>query len=101
MYLDEQSEPPQIFFASVMRSGNTLSRKMMETISGIATGSNYTIIPSINFALTVQGFKAENHYGPDVWALKTHFPYVLPFATPMAASRAVLLVRNPLDIIVS
>lgn len=99
--LDEASEVPHVFFASVMRSGNTLSRKLMETVSGVLTGSNYNIIPSVNFALTVQGFKAENHFDSKVWVTKTHFPYVLPFAQPMGASRAVLLVRNPLDIIVS
>jgi hypothetical protein len=80
-----------------MRSGNTLSRKLMESISG----SNYNIIPSVNFALTVQGFKAENHFDSKAWILKTHFPYILPFAEVMSAGRAVLLVRNPLDIIVS
>ncbi len=73
----------------------------METVSGVSTGSNYNIIPSINFALTVQGFKAENQFDSKVWILKTHFPYVLPFANIMSAGRAVLLVRNPLDIIVS
>jgi hypothetical protein len=36
-----------------------------------------------------------------MWVLKTHFPYILPYAPIMTASRAVLLVRNPLDIIVS
>jgi hypothetical protein len=65
------------------------------------TGSNYTIFPTINFALTVQGFKGENHNDDKVQVLKTHFPYILPFATVMPASRTVLLVRNPLDIIVS
>ena len=84
-----------------MRSGNTLSRKLMESISGVSTGSNYSIIPSINFALTVQGFKGENHHDNKVWILKTHFPYVYPFASVMSASRAFVLVRNPLDIIVS
>jgi hypothetical protein len=84
-----------------MRSGNTLSRRLMESVTGVLTGSNYNIIPSINFALTVMGFKAENHFENDVWILKTHFPYILPYAKVMSASRAVLLVRNPLDIIVS
>ncbi|MFS8160581.1 MAG: hypothetical protein ACMG6E_10335 [Candidatus Roizmanbacteria bacterium] len=62
LMLDETGEVPQVFFASVMRSGNTLSRKLMEGVSGISTGSNYNIIPSVNFALTVQGFKAENQF---------------------------------------
>jgi thiol-disulfide isomerase/thioredoxin len=101
LMLDESREVPQVYFASVMRSGNTLSRKLMESISGVSTGSNYNIIPSINMALTIQGFKAENHYDSKVWILKTHFPYILPYANIMTAGRAVLLVRNPLDIIVS
>jgi hypothetical protein len=53
VFLDGQTEVPQVFFASVMRSGNTLSRKLMESVSGVLTGSNYPILPNINFALTV------------------------------------------------
>ena len=79
LLLDETVQIPQVYFASVMRSGNTLSRRLMESISGVLTGSHYTIVPSLNFALTVMGFKAENHYGNDTWILKTHFPYILPY----------------------
>jgi hypothetical protein len=35
------------------------------------------------------------------WILKTHYPYVYPFTMPMKVSTAIILVRNPFDVITS
>jgi hypothetical protein len=40
MYFDKKCEVPPIAFASLMRSGNTFYRRLIEEISGVATGSN-------------------------------------------------------------
>jgi hypothetical protein len=58
-FLDKKSKVPQIFFASLMRSGNTLLRRIFEDTTGIITGSNLSNLISASFSLTAQGFKGE------------------------------------------
>jgi len=36
-----------------------------------------------------------------VWIIKAHYPYIYPYAVSMSAGKAVVLVRNPFDMIVS
>jgi hypothetical protein len=40
MFLDGKVDVPQICFASLMRSGNTFYRKLIESITGLVSGSN-------------------------------------------------------------
>ena len=102
MYLDGTEEVPQVFFASLMRSGNTFFRKTLESILGISTGSNLSNNFTLNFALMAQGLKGEGVISnKQVQLVKTHFPYIYPITYPQNGSIAVVLVRQPLDMIMS
>jgi hypothetical protein len=46
MYLDETVKTPKVAFASLMRSGNTFYRKLVEIVTGVASGSNIEIMSS-------------------------------------------------------
>ena len=61
MNLDQKCEVPQVLFASLMRSGNTFFRKLLENITGIDTGSNLTNGFTLNFMLMAQGLKGEGY----------------------------------------
>jgi len=76
MFLDKSESIGNIVLASYVRSGNSMTRKYLEDITGIATGSNSDNRISRSFALTVCGFKGENHWGDNVWVYKSHMPTV-------------------------
>jgi hypothetical protein len=101
MYLDATAKTPKIAFASLMRSGNTFYRKFIEDITGVASGSNIEIMSSPQISFVAQGFKGESVMDDRTFVVKTHFPYVYPFTVPIGISQAIVLVRNPLDVIVS
>ena len=90
-----------MFLASVIRSGTSMTRKLIESISGIWTGTDLPILNPSPFSLAVQGLRGGNHHDGKVWFIKTHFPAVFPNPSLASASKAILIVRNPLDIIVS
>ena len=73
----------------------------MENITGVCTGSNFNCLSTINMALIVEGFKGDGRFDDSVWCVKMHYPYVFPYITPFSATRSVIVVRNPLDVIVS
>lgn len=76
MFLDETSKVNKVAFASYVRSGNSLTRKYFEDITGIVTGSNQDNRYVRNFALTLCGFKGEVKYNDSIWVFKTHVPQV-------------------------
>lgn len=93
---------PKVFVASMPRSGNSLIRKLFESITGIVTGSNFTNHSIMNFSLAFQGFKGEGYIDDSIWMVKSHFPLYLPFVTyPHSGSKSLVIVRNPYDSIVS
>lgn len=101
MFLDEQVEIPHICFASLMRSGNTFYRRLIEQISGLVSGSNIMTQTSLCLSFVIQGFKGESVLNNRTWIVKSHFPYVYPFTMPCNINQAIVLVRNPFDVIVS
>lgn len=101
MFLDESVEVPKILFGSLMRSGNTFFRKTLECITGVSTGSNIPSNNTVNFVLMAQGFRAESIIDDKTWLIKTHFPYMYPLTYPIKGCKGIVLVRNPLDMVVS
>ena len=89
-----------MIFSSFMRSGSTFFRKYLEAITGIATGSPFINKVMVNFSLEAMGFKGESHIA-DTWFLKSHFP--IQFRTPHSfpVNKAIVCVRNPLDMLIS
>jgi|LauGreDrversion4_2_1035121.scaffolds.fasta_scaffold1501881_1 hypothetical protein len=84
-----------------MRSGNTLMRKYLESITGIATGSIYPNFYTMNFSLLAAGFKGETHLDDSVWVFKAHHPFLFSQVSNPKVSKAIVCVRNPYDVIVS
>lgn len=101
LFLDESERVPKIAFASLMRSGNTFCRKLTESITGVATGSNFMNTSSLQMSFVIQGFKGETITDDKTWIVKTHFPYTYPITTEFTLSRSLVLVRNPFDVITS
>jgi len=67
----------RISFCSFPRSGNSMLRKYLESITGIDTGSDHWI--EISTSLQLMGLKGEGHSATDnVWVTKSHSPWV-PF----------------------
>jgi hypothetical protein len=86
--------------ASYPRSGNTLLRGYLEKILGIATGSDSNLDSKLIKQLFDDGFVGEGLADNRVQIVKSHYPERYA-PTRVAASRAILLVRNPLDCITS
>lgn len=59
---------------SYPRAGNTLSRKYLEAISRIPTGSDCDLRRPLNKHLLQMGMIAEGVVNNLVWIVKSHFP---------------------------
>ena len=85
------------------RCGNSYTRKLIEQVTGVVTGTHQPNLISSNFSLAAQGLKGEVHYDDSVWVVKTHYP--LPHSGMYPGLNkgvvAICLVRNPLDVIAS
>lgn len=101
LFLDEKFKVPKVMLSSYMRSGNALTRKMYESITGIVTGSAMPNKFVIDFATQISGFKGDSYYDDNIWMYKSHHPFVLHGIEDQVASKAVICVRNPLDVFVS
>ena len=64
-----------ISYTSYPRSGNTMLRKYLENITGIATGSDQIMKFTLNVSLQYQGFKGEGVVQDRTWINKTHYPW--------------------------
>jgi hypothetical protein len=64
-----------ISYTSYPRSGNTMLRKYLENITGIATGSDQIMKFTLNVSLQYQGFKGESVVQDRTWINKTHYPW--------------------------
>jgi hypothetical protein len=84
---------------SYPRSGNTLLRKYLENITGIVTGGD-TIYAKLDKELVDSGLVGEGIFDERTWIVKSHYPERF---TPQRYfnDRIVLIVRNPLDSIIS
>lgn len=77
-------------------SGNTWTRTLLEATSGVCTGSTMC-----DMSLRYEGFIGENINSGTVLVVKTHNATVSWGAMPSSFSSAILLIRNPLDALVS
>lgn len=91
-----------VAFCSYPRSGNTMLRVFLESITGITTGSN-DVLHGGGLALQQTGLKGESHLCDDntVWITKTHpIKAVIPWPK-FTGVKQIYLIRNPIDMIVS
>ena len=89
----------KVAFSSFPRSGNTFLRKYFELLTGVQTGADNTL--HTNVTLQMSGMKGEDIVDDTVWIIKTHSPWCMPFAPPFKANKNIVVVRNPLDVIIS
>lgn len=100
LLLDGAPKEDKIAFSSFLRSGNTLTRKYFEEVTGVATGSIMQNSSVGNFSLFQPHFKADAIFDDRVLLIKTHLPFVLHVTTPepyIPHSKSLVCVRNPLD----
>ena len=86
--------------ASYPRSGNTLLRAYLEKIMGLTSGSDCDILKKLNKDLMLMGLAGEGLVDKRVWIVKTHYPERYG-KTKFYAERVLLLLRSPLDSMVS
>jgi len=78
-FLDgESNKTNKVAFASFPRSGNTFLRKYFELLTGVQTGADNTLHNSV--MLQLQGMKGEDIVDDTVWIIKTHSPWIMPYA---------------------
>lgn len=87
----------RIGLVSFPRCGNTLVRKYVQKLTGVETGSDNWL--HWNVCLQMQGFKGEYISDDSVFCIKSHFPWAMP--PSVKVNKMVVVVRNPLDAIIS
>ena len=101
LFLDGASKIEKVAFSSFLRSGNTLTRKYLEEITGIVSGSIMHNKRVGNYTLFMPYFKAEGHYGDDQWVYKSHLPFTSNFTKTdevFPQTKSIFCVRNPFDV---
>lgn len=95
----------RVCFASWMRTGNTMTRKYIEAITGVHTGSDMPLI--ITNVMQSWGMAGEDHVCDDgsVWITKTHWPMPDPYKpfyeTIFTMDRCFVITRNFIDVLPS
>lgn len=99
-FLDGQKiENNKVGFLSYPRSGNSFLRKTLESTVGIPTGGCISLHTSTS--LQIMGLKGEYITDDTTWIVKSHHPYKMPFSLDFNVNKVVIIVRNPLDVIIS
>ena len=97
---------PHVALASYPRSGNSLTRALLENLTATHTGSDFCRLDAVKNDGVVEGAwgKGETVHDSRVWIIKTHSRFGAgppgAFATFTPAT-VILLVRNPLRVAVS
>lgn len=89
-----------VLMSSYPRSGNTMLRSTIEGLTGIATGSDADVQSKLVLELMEKGLVGEGLFDRRIWVCKTHFPERAGPARK-ACDRAILLIRSPMDAILS
>ena len=97
---DDVNIQDKVILVSYPRSGNTLLRAYLEKIMGVTTGSDCDITKKLNKELMLRGLEGEGLVDNRVWVVKSHYPERYG-NSEYYCDRAILLVRNPMDCIVS
>jgi hypothetical protein len=86
----------KVALCSYPRSGNSLTRKLLEQVTGVATGCE----SKSDITIQMLGMPGESHSGNDrVWVTKTHHPFEFKFLSrPFVGNKQIYLMRNPIDV---
>ncbi len=99
-FLSKWSQHARIALVSYPRSGNSFVRKLVETATGIVTGSDNRPNRTLAASLLEFGYLGEAIADNSVWVVKSHYPERLGYVR-FGVGRVVLVVRNPYDAIES
>jgi hypothetical protein len=88
----------RVAIVSYPRSGNSLMRGLLETLTGVYTGCDTRPDRSLSQELQQYGMKGEGVVDESVWFVKSHFPERVGWK-PFAVRKAIVVVRNPWDAI--
>ena len=92
----------RIAFLSFPRTGNTMTRKYVESVTGIYTGSDMDLVHM--HPLQLMGMPGEEHTCDDktVWITKMHWPSCSELMqTDWTFDKGFVVTRNPIDAIYS
>lgn len=90
----------KVGLACYQKSGSSLLRKYIENITGVITGSDSDITTELDKQLQDSGLVGESILGNKVWIAQTSFPERTGIART-TINKCILLVRNPLDSMLS
>jgi hypothetical protein len=90
----------RVVLVSYPRSGNSYLRRLLESHTGIVTGSDSRTNRPLCSSLLRCGFRGEGIVDSSVWVVKSHYPERMGYLK-FASQRVILLVRNPWDAIES
>ncbi|OQS06382.1 basolateral NaK(2Cl) cotransporter [Thraustotheca clavata] len=93
-----EKDGEHIAIVSYPRSGNSLMRGLLESITGIYTGCDTQPDRTLSVELQKYGLKGEGVVDETVWFVKSHYPERSGYK-PVAIQKAILVVRNPWDAI--
>ena len=93
---------PHVALASYPRSGNSLTRALVENLTGIATGSDFCRNDAVKGGVATWSV-GETMHDDSVWVIKTHsrFTHGTGSFAQFSPASAILLVRDPLHVITS
>jgi hypothetical protein len=86
----------KVGLACYQKSGSTLLRRYLESITGIITGSDGDLTTTLDKQLKDSGLSGESILGNKIWIAQTNFPEETGIART-DINKCILLVRNPLD----
>ncbi|OQS00964.1 hypothetical protein ACHHYP_20085 [Achlya hypogyna] len=95
---DGEKDGEHIAIVSYPRSGNSLMRGLLESVTGIYTGCDTQPDRSLSVELQKYGMKGEGVVDDSVWFVKSHYPERSGYK-PVPVHKAILVVRNPWDAI--
>ena len=90
------SHHEKVLVVSYPRSGNSLMRSILETDTGIITGSDSRTNRTLSAALLRCGFAGEGVVDDSVWIVKSHYPERMGYIS-FPTRRVILVVRNVFD----
>lgn len=68
-------------------------------LTGVASGTNESTVVNVNFQFN--GLKGESIHDDTVWIVKTHSPWVTPYAPVFSCNKIICIIRNPVDVLLS
>ena len=94
----EYREKPRIALVSYPRSGNSMARSMLETMTSIVTGTDSRPDRTLSRSLLERGLIGEGITDERVHIVKSHFPERYGYKK-FQAHKIIMLTRNPFDAI--